>query len=78
VAWSGGQVGVQHSGQQPDRPAADAQVDVGVTETDISPLAHVVPVEDADLTAAGGRLRRRVLLVPAVAAVEITSVERTS
>jgi hypothetical protein len=39
-------------------------------------LAHVVPVEDADL--AGGRLRRRVLLVPAVAAVEITPVERTS
>jgi hypothetical protein len=41
-------------------------------------LAHVVPVEDAVLTAAGGWLRRRVLLVPAVAAVKITSVERTS
>jgi hypothetical protein len=27
---------------------------------------------------AAGRLRRRVLLVPAVAAVKITSVERTS
>ena len=37
-------------------------------------LAHVVPVEDADSTTAGGRL----LSVPAVAAVEITPVERTS
>jgi hypothetical protein len=37
-------------------------------------LAHVVPVEDADLTTAGGRL----LSVLAVAAVEITPVERTS
>jgi hypothetical protein len=37
-------------------------------------LARVVPVEDADLTTASGRL----LSVPAVAAVEITSVERTS
>jgi hypothetical protein len=36
----------------------------------------VVPVEDADLTAAVGRLRRRLLSVPAVAAVEITPVER--
>jgi hypothetical protein len=33
-----------------------------------------MPVEDADLTAAGGRL----LLVPAVAAVAITPVEGTS
>lgn len=39
-----------------------------------APLAHVVPVEDADLTTAGGRL----LSVSAVAAVEITPVERTS
>jgi hypothetical protein len=37
-------------------------------------LAHVVPVEDADLTTANGRL----LSVPAVAAVAITSVEGTS
>jgi hypothetical protein len=37
-------------------------------------LAHVVPVEDADLPTAGGRL----LSVPAVAAVEITPVEPTS
>jgi hypothetical protein len=37
-------------------------------------LADVVPVEDADLTTAGGRL----LSVPASAAMEITPVERTS
>jgi hypothetical protein len=37
-------------------------------------LAHVVPVEDADLTTAGDRL----LSVPAVAAVEITPGEGTS
>jgi cation diffusion facilitator family transporter len=41
-------------------------------------LAHVVPVEGADLPAAVGRLRRRLLSLPAVAAVEITPVERTS
>jgi cation diffusion facilitator family transporter len=41
-------------------------------------LAHVVPVEGADLPAAVGRLRRRLLAVPAVAAVEITPVERAS
>ena len=40
-------------------------------------LAHVVPVDGADLTAGVGRLRRRLLSVPAVAAVEITPVERT-
>jgi cation diffusion facilitator family transporter len=39
-------------------------------------LAHVVPVEDADLLAGVGRLRRRLLSLPAVAAVEITPVER--
>jgi cation diffusion facilitator family transporter len=39
-------------------------------------LAHVVPVEGADLPAAVGRLRRRLLGLPAVAAVEITPVER--
>jgi cation diffusion facilitator family transporter len=38
-------------------------------------LAHVVPVRDADLTAGVGRLRRRLLSLPAVAAVEVTPVE---
>jgi cation diffusion facilitator family transporter len=41
-------------------------------------LAHVVPVEGADLVADIGRLRRRLLSLPAIAAVEITPVERTS
>jgi divalent metal cation (Fe/Co/Zn/Cd) transporter len=41
-------------------------------------LAHVVPVEDADLLEGVGRLRRRLLSLPAVATVEITPVERTS
>ena len=40
-------------------------------------LAHVVPVAGADLTASIGRLRRRLLAVPAIAGVEITPVERT-
>lgn len=39
-------------------------------------LAHVVPVEGADLLRAVGGLRRRLLGVPAIAAVEITPVER--
>jgi cation diffusion facilitator family transporter len=39
-------------------------------------LAHVVPVEGADLIGCVGRLRRRLLSLPAVAAVEITPVER--
>jgi cation diffusion facilitator family transporter len=39
-------------------------------------LTYVVPVDGADLTASVGRLRRRLLAVPAVAAVEITPVER--
>jgi divalent metal cation (Fe/Co/Zn/Cd) transporter len=39
-------------------------------------LAHVVAVEGGDLTADVGRLRRRLLAVPAIAAVEITPVER--
>jgi divalent metal cation (Fe/Co/Zn/Cd) transporter len=39
-------------------------------------LAHVVPVVGAELTAGVGRLRRRLLAVPAIAAVEITPVER--
>jgi cation diffusion facilitator family transporter len=38
-------------------------------------LAHVVPVEGADLLAGVGRLRRRLLSLPAVTAVEITPVE---
>jgi hypothetical protein len=41
-------------------------------------LAHVVPVQGADLLVGVGRLRRRLLSVPAVAAVEITPVERAS
>jgi cation diffusion facilitator family transporter len=40
-------------------------------------LAHVVPVDSADLPANIGRLRRRLLAVPAIAAVEITPIERT-
>jgi len=40
-------------------------------------LAHVVPVDGADLPTNIGRLRRRLLAVPAIAAVEITPVERT-
>ena len=31
-----GEVGVQHPGQQPDGPAADPQVDVGVAEAGIT------------------------------------------
>ena len=41
-------------------------------------LAHVVPVAGADLLGGVGRLRRRLLSVPAITAVEITPVERTS
>jgi cation diffusion facilitator family transporter len=40
-------------------------------------LAHVVPVKDADLTTGVARLRRRLLSLPAVAAVEVTPVEHT-
>jgi cation diffusion facilitator family transporter len=40
-------------------------------------LAHVVPVDSADLPANIGRLRRRLLAVPAIAAVEITPIEQT-
>jgi cation diffusion facilitator family transporter len=39
-------------------------------------LAHVVPVDGAELPVAVGRLRRRLLAVPAISAVEITPVER--
>jgi hypothetical protein len=39
-------------------------------------LVHVVPVDAANLTADLGRLRRRLLAVPAIAAVEITPVDR--
>ena len=41
-------------------------------------IAHVVPVEGADLVAGVGRLRRRLLSLPAVTAVEITPVEQSS
>ena len=41
-------------------------------------LVHVVPVDGAELTAGVGRLRRRLLAVPAIAAVEVTPVERAS
>jgi cation diffusion facilitator family transporter len=41
-------------------------------------LAHVVPVQGADLVGGVGGLRRRLLSLPAVAAVEITPVERSS
>ena len=41
-------------------------------------LAHVVPVDGADLPASIGRLRRRLLAVPAISAVEVTPVERAS
>jgi hypothetical protein len=37
-------------------------------------LAHVVPVDGADLTAGVGRLRDRLLSLPAIAAVEVTPV----
>jgi divalent metal cation (Fe/Co/Zn/Cd) transporter len=40
-------------------------------------LAHVVPVVGTELTANIGRLRRRLLAVPAIAAAEITPVQRT-
>jgi hypothetical protein len=40
-------------------------------------LVHVVPVDSAELTVGVGRLRSRLLAVPAIAAVEITPVERT-
>ena len=41
-------------------------------------LVHVVPVEGADLLGGVSRLRRQLLSVPAVTAVEITPVERAS
>jgi Co/Zn/Cd efflux system component len=41
-------------------------------------LAHVVPVEGADRLGGVGRLRRRLLALPTVAAVEVTPVERAS
>ena len=39
-------------------------------------LIHVVPVDGAELTEGVGRLRRRLLAVPACAGVEVTPVER--
>ena len=41
-------------------------------------LAHVVPVEGADRLGGVDRLRRRLLALPTVAAVEVTPVERAS
>jgi divalent metal cation (Fe/Co/Zn/Cd) transporter len=41
-------------------------------------LAHVVPVPGADLLAGVGRLRCRLMALPAVTAVEVTPVERAS
>jgi hypothetical protein len=41
-------------------------------------LAHVVPVEGADILGGVGRLRRRLLPLPTVTAVEVTPVERAS
>jgi cation diffusion facilitator family transporter len=54
-----------------------------LTAVDIGPkqllvLVHVVPVIDAELTASVARLRRRLLAVPAIAAVEVTPVERAN
>jgi cation diffusion facilitator family transporter len=40
-------------------------------------LAHVVPVDGAELPVAVGQLRRRLLAAPAITAVEITPVERS-
>ena len=40
-------------------------------------LAHVEPVVGTELTANIGRLRRRLLAVPAIARVGITPVEQT-
>jgi hypothetical protein len=39
-ARSGGQVAVQHPAQQPNRPAPDAQIDVGVAKTDVTSLVE--------------------------------------
>ena len=39
-------------------------------------LVHVVPVDGAELTVAIRRLRQRLLTVPAIAAVEVTPVDR--
>jgi hypothetical protein len=41
-------------------------------------LAQVVPVQGADLLGGVGGLRRRLLGLPTVAAVEVTPVERAS
>ena len=40
-------------------------------------LAHVAPVDGAELPVAVGQLRRRLLAAPAITAVEITPVERS-
>jgi hypothetical protein len=41
-------------------------------------VAHVVPAAGADLLGGVDQLRRRMLSVPAIAAVEITPIQRTS
>jgi hypothetical protein len=41
-------------------------------------LVHLVPVDGIELTAAVGRLRHRLLAVPAIAAVEVTPVDRSN
>ena len=41
-------------------------------------LVHVVPVDGTELTAAIRRLRHRLLAVPAIAAVEVTPVDRAN
>jgi cation diffusion facilitator family transporter len=65
--------------------AAEAWVDevAELTAVYIGPrqllvLAHVVPVEGADLVGGVGRLRSRLLGLPAIAAMEVTPVERTA
>jgi hypothetical protein len=40
-------------------------------------LAHIAPVDGAELPVAVGQLRRRLLAAPAITAVEITPVERS-
>ena len=41
-------------------------------------LVHVVPVDGTELTVAVRRLRHRLLAVPAIAAVEVTPVDRAN
>jgi divalent metal cation (Fe/Co/Zn/Cd) transporter len=64
--------------QEPWVAAVPALTAVYLGPKQLMVLAHVVPVEGADLVADIGRLRRRLLSLQAIAAVEITPVERTS